>query len=126
MLIAFAAMWALFPDIRSWYVLVLGAGFLVRGLAERRRALILTSSSLLYRPAFLGLVRVEFADIASLEEATTMTYFLVYPHFPKGVRVTLVNGSKIVIPLDFPKGSEIFQEIVMVSGSPASLSSSSH
>jgi hypothetical protein len=40
-------------------------------LVERRRAIIVTDSSLLYRPAFGRPARVDFAQIASVEKCST-------------------------------------------------------
>jgi hypothetical protein len=107
-----AAILVLFPGARSWYILIICVCVTARALLERRRAFIFTDSAVVYRPAFGSPVRIEFADISSIEKGTAPVSFWLRTRLFKGLRVHLKNIEDVVLPLDFPQAQVISQQLL--------------
>src|SRR5712672_1901432 len=60
----------LLPSFRTWYILVMCFYLTGGAFIDRRRAIILTDSSLIYRPVVGRPVSLEFAQIISVEKCT--------------------------------------------------------
>jgi hypothetical protein len=86
-------------------------------LVESRRAIILTDSSLFYRPAIGRPVQVEFAQIVSVEKCTVPvpSLAILRPRLSKGLRFKLTNGEQIAIPIDLPNSRDISHRFLMTS-----------
>jgi hypothetical protein len=110
--VASLAVAALLSWLRTWYGF--GIGFIVTGraLAERRRAIILTHSSIVYRPAFGKTIEVAHTDVESIESCSAPVSFWFRAQLFKGLRFRLKNGRNVVIPVDFPHSEGIVQEIL--------------
>jgi hypothetical protein len=109
---ASVAVIVLLPSLRTWYVMVICICISGRALAERRRALIFTDSSVIYRPVFRTVVRIQFVDVASVEECTASVSFWFRVQQFKGLRIHLKNHRSTVIPLDFPESQAIRRQLL--------------
>ena len=76
-------------------------------LAERRRAIIFTGTEVIYRPTLGGLVRVSLANIAAVRLSTMVRAVWLRAASVGAAELTLVDGQKQLVPLDFPGGLEI-------------------
>jgi hypothetical protein len=107
-----AAILVFIPSFRTWYVLFVCVCVIGRALIERRRALILTDSSITYRPAFGRGKSIEFGQIVSVEKCQARVPFLSRPGLFRGLRLHLKNDEDIVLPLDFPESQDISQRLL--------------
>lgn len=99
------------------FILVVGAILVVpRTLFEGRRALILTSTELIYRPAFGPPRRILLANIAHLQRRKVPTVIYLRGRFVQGVELTLKNGEVEKVPLDFKGRPEIIQRLEASTG----------
>ena|ERR1700733_8633826 len=105
-----AAILGLFP--RTWYVLTLCILIPCRAFLERRRAVIFTDTALIYRPAFSHVVDIPFSHIESVEKSTVPVSFWMRSQLFKGLRIRLKDGKEILVPLDFPRSSDISQRLI--------------
>jgi hypothetical protein len=112
------ALFSLVPRFRTWYAVLIFAYVAGMALIECRRAIILTDSNLIYRPAFGRLLRVELAQIGSVERCTAPVPSLaaLRPRLSKGLRFRLKGGEEVVVPIDFPHSREISQQFLISSG----------
>jgi hypothetical protein len=96
-----------------WALCVL---FLLTKFAHRRRALILDSAALVYRPTFGDLVRVPYNEITRLRCTIILVSFWLRPSAARGLLIELTNGQTERIPLNLPRANEILQNIVRSAG----------
>jgi hypothetical protein len=111
--VSVAMLW-LIPRFRTWYAVMICLYVTVMALAECRRAIIITDSSLRYRPTFGELVHVDLARILSVEKSTARVPSLaaLRTRLSKGLRFTLTDGQQVVIPIDFPPGRDISRQFL--------------
>ena len=111
---ASAAIFGFIPSFRTWYVLAICVCLIGRALAERRRALILTDSSITYRPAFGRGKRIELDQVVSVEKCQAPVPFWTRPGLFAGLRFQLKNHEDVVFPLDFPNSQDISQRLLTI------------
>jgi hypothetical protein len=97
-------------------VLMTAVAFVLRTLAEGRRALIFTPSQIMYRPPFGRVEAVAFSNIASTRLCTIFTLFLLRPRLVSAVELTILNGDTIAMPLDFKDWPAIVNRLVPHTG----------
>ena len=86
---------------------VVWALLVARLLCERRRALLLSERSLIYRPAMGRATPVPWDQFERAERfANVGVFFLGEVSLVGGLRFTLRDGTTFGIPLDFTKRSE--------------------
>jgi len=112
--VASAGILGFIPSLRTWYILAICVCLIGRSLAERRRALILNDSSIIYRPAFGRGTRIELGQIMSVEKCQAPVPFWSRPGLFSGLRFHLKNHEEIVFPLDFPHSQEISQHLLTI------------
>jgi hypothetical protein len=89
-----------------------GLAFIIsRVLAERRRAVILSTSAIKYRPPFgpPRIIRVD--DICKVSRANVLVSFGWKARLKQGAKFLLRDGNEVGIPLDFPGADEILRDI---------------
>jgi hypothetical protein len=79
--------------------------------AEWRRAIIFTQTDLIYRPPFGELLQISLASIVSLRLIWAKRLFCLRPILVTAVELHLIDGQERVIPLDFPRNSEILAHL---------------
>jgi hypothetical protein len=103
----------LLPSFRTWYIIVMFLYLSAATLADRRRAIILTDSSLIYRPVVARPINVEIAQIVSVEGCTVpVPNLYMRPRLANGMRFHMKNGQTIDVPTDFPHSRDIKQRFL--------------
>jgi hypothetical protein len=112
-LLASLAIFWLIPSLRTWYVLI-PLYVIGMGLVDRRRAIILTDTSLIYRQTFEQLIRVDFDQIISVEKCTTgvADFACLRARLMKGLRLHLKDGEAVAIPLDFQNSEDLLKRFL--------------
>ena len=86
------------------------AGF-IRGLAERRRKIVISESGVSYWPPFSPPRRARFTDITSVHRATVSTTGAGMPYPGPGIELRLTGDEVLRIPLDLSHSQEVFEKI---------------
>lgn len=102
------------PAFRAWYIILAMIWLSGRAFIERRRALIFTDGALLYRPALSTPVRVNLADVISVEQCTVGAAFALRIRAFKGLCFHLKSGEVVRIPLDFPHSRLISERLLLL------------
>lgn len=89
------------------WLLILIALLTPRAVIERRRAVIVTETKLIYRPALGQPISVLLSDIVEVKESVIMVSYLLRPVLTAGVAITLKNAETKIIPLDFEERTQI-------------------
>lgn len=84
---------------------------LARGCLERRRAVILTPSSLGVRGPFAAARFVARSNVGRIAAVNVGGSFLLMPRPVKGLRISLRSGGAFYIPLDMPRRQRICDAI---------------
>ena len=96
------------PMVRHPAMCVVWALLVARLLCERRRALLLSERSLIYRPAMGPVTLVPWDQFEGAERfANVGVFFLGEVSLVGGFRFTLRDGTSFGIPFDFAKRSEV-------------------
>jgi len=108
-----AGSWLLFPFLHDYPVVFYILAVTLTGpiIGERRRAIIFTPDEVIFRPSFGRLSRIQVQEIVELRQTATMRTFCFRPDFIAGAELTLADGRKEILPLDFPNGSEIYKRL---------------
>jgi hypothetical protein len=107
------AILGLIPYFRTWFDYIMCIYLTLGALAERRRAIILNDSYLLYRPIFDPPMRVDLNQIVSVEKCGVyVPSWLTRPKLMNGMRFQLKSGEDVKIPLDLPHSRDISQRFL--------------
>jgi hypothetical protein len=106
------------PPMRAWYVDLISALGMARACCERRRAIILTESSLTVRSVFSRPKRIALADIVAVKRLGVAVSVLLSPRQVVGARLTLRDGSTVDIPLDLPRSRAVADRLIAACGPP--------
>ena len=110
-------MWAVLRVRYHDFGFGIAAVLLVWGnIGERRRAIVFTTSEVVYRPAYGPPVRVPFGKIVTLKAVRVARSFGISGIFVSGLRLSLTNGETRVIATDFTNWQEIHQRIAEATG----------
>jgi hypothetical protein len=104
-------LYCIFPQVRdpriSW-VLIVG---ILRGVAERRRAIIFSIDAVKYRPPFGRVRETRLDNILSFSEVSILQTIGWKPFSVHGIKLALKDGSTFLLPLDFSPSDEIRERI---------------
>ncbi len=89
-----------------------------RTLAEARRALIFTSTEIIYRPPLGPPRHVGLKKIESLTRSKVLTSYLLRPVPRPGVVLKLSNGATEAWPLDFEDEGRILERLAVLTEKP--------
>jgi hypothetical protein len=110
------AAWWFFPDLRRYQLATLAAVFLLRTMAEGRRAIVLTQAEVIYRPPLGRPIRTPIAGIQSIRRTRVTVSYGLQPSRVPGVVMNLVNGEVVALPLDFKKQDDLLLRLSAVTG----------
>jgi hypothetical protein len=91
----------------------------LRELLERRRAIILTPKEIIYRPPLASPIRVPFCEVVGFEQTCFYTTWLLRPRLVAGLAITLKNGEKTMVPLNFADGAQVIKRLEAATMLPA-------
>jgi hypothetical protein len=100
-------------------LLLVFAPIVLRELVDGRKAIIFTAKEVIYRPPLASPIRVPFCDVIGFEQKSFYTTWLLRPRLVAGLVITLKNGEKPMIPLDFVEGTKIIERLEAATRSSA-------
>lgn len=106
----------LIPKFRTWYAVIIIAYVAVMSLVECRRAIILTDSKLIYRPAYGRTLQIDLRRIESVTKCNVSVPSLAIfrPRLSKGLCFAMQDGTEQKIPLDFPHSRGISERFLRI------------
>ncbi len=90
----------------------LAVALLGRRLLESRRVITVSSETVSYQPAVGRIMKVRFRDVESAEVKLLPSSYFLQPVFRPSFRFTMLDGTRRLMPADFPAHKEILSMIL--------------